>query len=199
MLINEVYFIGSFPTYTQTPKEHIPEFAFIGRSNVGKSSLINMLTNRKGLAKVSNTPGKTQLINYFKINDNWHLVDLPGYGYAKLSKTKRKEFQDMIENYLVKKGTLVCTFVLLDSRHDLQSIDKEFINWCGEAKIPIVLVFTKVDKLRPNERNKNIERLKNSLLENWETLPDIFVTSSETGEGGEEIIKFIGKLVRELT
>lgn len=199
MLLQEVYFIGSFPTYTQTPKDQIPEFAFIGRSNVGKSSLINMLTNRKGLAKVSNTPGKTQLINYFKINDTWHLVDLPGYGYAKLSKKKRKEFKDMIENYLLKKNTIVCTFILLDSRHDLQQIDQEFINWCGEVGLPIVLIFTKVDKLRPRERQKNIDRLRNSLLEYWETLPQTFISSSETGEGRDEILEFINNLVLELT
>jgi GTP-binding protein len=198
MHIDKVYFCGSFPSYTLTPSDEKPEFAFIGRSNVGKSSLINMLTNRKTLAKVSNTPGKTQLINYFMINELWYLVDLPGYGYAKLSKTKRKEFESMIENYLVKKTTLVCTFVLIDSRHDLQKIDREFISWCGMARIPICLVFTKMDKLRPLERDKNITRLRNSLLENWEILPDNFISSAEKGEGREEILNFIQKLVKKV-
>lgn len=191
MQISKVYFCGSFPTYNQTPKDGKPEFAFIGRSNVGKSSLINMLTNRKTLAKVSNTPGKTQLINYFMINESWYLVDLPGYGYAKLSKTKRKEFQNMIENYLTQKSTIVCTFVLIDSRHDLQNIDLEFLNWCGTAQIPICLVFTKMDKLRPLERDKNIARLKTSLLEYWEELPSNFNSSAETTEGRDNILQFI--------
>ena len=198
MHIKEVYFSGSFPTYTQTPKDQRPEFAFIGRSNVGKSSLINMLTNRKGVAKVSNTPGKTQLINYFLINDLWYLVDLPGYGYAKLSKTKRKEFQSMIEDYLIKKETIVCTFILIDCRHDLQSLDLEFINWCGISRLPICLVFTKMDKLRPNERNKNVSRLKESLLEHWEELPTTFLTSADTFEGRDDILKYIHKLVKKL-
>jgi len=199
MNIKEVYFCGSFPTFNQTPTDGKPEFAFIGRSNVGKSSLINMLTNRKTLAKVSNTPGKTQLINYFMINESWYLVDLPGYGYAKLSKTKRKEFRNMIESYLVRKNTIVCTFVLIDSRHDLQNIDLEFINWCGLAKIPICIIFTKMDKLRPLERNKNIDRLKKSLLQYWEELPPNFISSADTAEGRDEILSFIENLVNELS
>lgn len=199
MPLNDVYFIGSFPTYNQTPKEQLPEFAFIGRSNVGKSSLINMITDRTHLAKVSNTPGKTQLINYFKVDESWHLVDLPGYGYAKLSKTKRLEFRKMIEDYLVKKTTIVCTFILLDARHDLQDIDLEFINWCGMAQLPICLIFTKMDKLRPNERNKNVSRLKNSLLQHWETLPPLFLSSSETAEGRDEIVNYIRELVKKVS
>ncbi|MDA9774139.1 ribosome biogenesis GTP-binding protein YihA/YsxC [Saprospiraceae bacterium] len=199
MTVSEVYFCGSFPTFNQTPTDGKPEFAFIGRSNVGKSSLINMITNRKTLAKVSNTPGKTQLINYFMINDSWYLVDLPGYGYAKLSKTKRKEFSNMIESYLVRKNTIVCTFVLLDSRHDLQKLDLEFLNWCGTAKIPICLIFTKMDKLRPLERDKNIDRLRKSLLQYWEELPVNFISSAETAEGRDDILNYIDNLVKELT
>ncbi len=198
MQIHKVYFCGSFPSYNQTPDDGKPEFAFIGRSNVGKSSLINMLTNRKTLAKVSNTPGKTQLINYFMINESWYLVDLPGYGYAKLSKTKRKEFRNMIESYLVRKQSIVCTFVLIDSRHDLQDIDLEFLNWCGTARIPICLIFTKMDKLRPREREKNIKRLKDSLLEYWEELPTNFNSSSETAEGRDNILEFIQSYVSKL-
>lgn len=198
MFIQEVYFTGSFPTYTQTPKDGLPEFAFIGRSNVGKSSLINMLTNRKFLAKVSNTPGKTQLINYFKINESWYLVDLPGYGYAKLSKSKRKEFESMIENYLIKKETIVCTFILIDSRHDLQQIDLEFVNWCGASGLPICIIYTKLDKLRPSEKVGNIKRLEKSLLEHWESLPASFVSSAETREGGEEILHYIEELIKKL-
>lgn len=198
MHIESVFFTGSFPTFRDTPKTGIPEFAFIGRSNVGKSSLINMLTGRKSVAKVSNTPGKTQLINYFLIDESWYLVDLPGYGYAKLSKTKRKEFRSMIENFLVRKETIVCTFVLIDVRHDLQAIDLEFINWCGASRLPIALVFTKMDKLRPNERNKNVERLQNSLLEHWETLPEIFLSSSENAEGREGLLKYITSILKSL-
>jgi len=198
MHIDQVYFNGSFPSYRDTPKNGIPEFAFIGRSNVGKSSLINMLTSRKGIAKVSNTPGKTQLINYFLIDDSWYLVDLPGYGYAKLSKTKRKEFRLMIENFLVKKETIVCTFILLDVRHDLQALDLEFINWCGASQLPIALIFTKMDKLRPNERSKNVGRLKKSLLEHWEALPEVFLSSSETAEGRDEILGYITSILTTL-
>ncbi len=198
MHIDEVYFHGSFPSYRDTPKNGVPEFAFIGRSNVGKSSLINMLTNRKSIAKVSNTPGKTQLINYFLIDDSWYLVDLPGYGYAKLSKTKRKEFRLMIENFLVRKETIVCTFILIDVRHDLQALDLEFINWCGASRLPIALVFTKMDKLRPNEREKNVSRLKKSLLEHWEALPEVFITSSETSEGRDDVLQYIRSIISNL-
>jgi GTP-binding protein len=198
MHIESVYFSGSFPSFRETPKTGVPEFAFIGRSNVGKSSLINMLTNRKSVAKVSNTPGKTQLINYFLIDESWYLVDLPGYGYAKLSKTKRKEFRIMIESFLVRKETIVCTFVLIDVRHDLQALDLEFINWCGASRLPIALVFTKMDKLRPNERNKHVSRLKNSLLEHWEALPEVFLSSAETSEGREDILKYIYGVIKEL-
>lgn len=198
MIIDRVFFSGSFPSYTQTPSGQYPEFAFIGRSNVGKSSLINMLTGRKSMAKVSNTPGKTQLLNYFLINDAWYLVDLPGYGYAKLSKTKRKEFKTMIESFLLQKRSIVCTFVLIDSRHDLQKLDAEFINWCGMSGLPICLLFTKMDKLRPNERAKNLNRLKKSLLEHWEELPAHFATSSETQEGRDEVLQFMADILKEL-
>lgn len=198
MQIKQIEFIGSFPSYTKTPHDNLPNFAFIGRSNVGKSSLINMLSDRKAIAKVSNTPGKTQLINYFKVNESWHLVDLPGYGYAKISKKMRAEFRKMIENYLVNKNSLVCTFVLLDCRHSLQEIDREFINWCGANRIPIALIFTKLDKLKPTERAKRVKRLKNDLLESWEYLPDLFLSSSETREGQKEILGFIDQVLSSL-
>ena len=176
---------------TKAPKDRIPEYAFIGRSNVGKSSLINMLMGRKGLAKTSGKPGKTQLINHFKINDNWFLVDLPGYGYAQISKKKRTIFQYFIENYFKERQQLVCTFVLIDSRHDPQKIDLEFMQFLGENKIPFCIVFTKADKLGSSKLNKQIISYKKKLLTSWETLPTSFITSSSTGLGKDEFLEFI--------
>ena len=176
---------------TKAPKDRIPEYAFIGRSNVGKSSLINMLMGRKDLAKISGKPGKTQLINHFKINDDWFLVDLPGYGYAKISKKKRTIFQYFIENYFKEREQLVCTFVLIDSRHDPQKIDLEFMKFLGENQIPFCIVFTKADKLGSSTLNKQIVSYKKKLLNNWETLPTSFVTSSSTGLGKDEFLEFI--------
>lgn len=176
---------------TKAPKDRIPEYAFIGRSNVGKSSLINMLMGRKDLAKTSGKPGKTQLINHFKINDNWFLVDLPGYGYAKISKKKRTIFQYFIENYFKERQQLVCTFVLIDSRHDPQKIDLEFMQFLGENKIPFCIVFTKADKLGSSKLNKQIISYKKKLLTSWETLPTSFITSSSTGLGKDEFLEFI--------
>lgn len=199
MPIEKIDFIGSFPSLSKTPNDGLPNFAFIGRSNVGKSSLINMLTNRKKLAKVSNTPGKTQLINYFRINESWHLVDLPGYGYAKISKKMREAWRLMINNYLLKKESLVCTFILLDVRHSLQQIDQDFINWCGENQLPIAIVFTKLDKLKPSERSKLIKRLKNDILQSWEVLPPLFLSSAESGEGQLEILTFIQNVIQSLS
>ena len=176
---------------TKAPKDRIPEYAFIGRSNVGKSSLINMLMGRKDLAKTSGKPGKTQLINHFKINDNWFLVDLPGYGYAQISKKKRTIFQYFIENYFKERQQLVCTFVLIDSRHDPQKIDLEFMQFLGENKIPFCIVFTKADKLGSSKLNKQIISYKKKLLTSWETLPTSFITSSSTGLGKDEFLEFI--------
>ena len=176
---------------TKAPKDRIPEYAFIGRSNVGKSSLINMLMGRKDLAKTSGKPGKTQLINHFKINDNWFLVDLPGYGYAKISKKKRTIFQYFIENYFKERQQLVCTFVLIDSRHDPQKIDLEFMQFLGENQIPFCIVFTKADKLGSSKLNKQIISYKKKLLTSWETLPTSFITSSSTGLGKDEVLEFI--------
>lgn len=176
---------------TKAPKDRIPEYAFIGRSNVGKSSLINMLMGRKDLAKTSGKPGKTQLINHFKINDTWFLVDLPGYGYAKISKKKRTIFQYFIENYFKEREQLVCTFVLIDSRHDPQKIDLEFMNFLGNNQIPFCIVFTKADKLGSSKLNKQIVSYKKKLLNTWETLPTSFITSSSSGLGKDDFLNFI--------
>ena len=176
---------------TKAPKDRIPEYAFIGRSNVGKSSLINMLMERKDLAKTSGKPGKTQLINHFLINKSWFLVDLPGYGYAQISKKKRTIFQFFIENYFKEREQLVCTFVLIDSRHDPQKIDLEFMKFLGENQIPFCIVFTKADKLGSSKINKQITSYKKKLLNTWETLPTSFITSSSTGLGREEFLTFI--------
>lgn len=173
------------------PKERLPEYAFIGRSNVGKSSLINMLMERKALAKTSGKPGKTQLINHFKINDEWFLVDLPGYGYAQVSKKKRVIFQYFIENYFKEREQLVCTFVLIDSRHDPQKIDLDFMRFLGENQIPFCLIFTKADKLPSSKLNKQITSYKKKLLQHWETVPTSFLTSSTSGLGRKEFLDFI--------
>ena len=176
---------------TKAPKDRIPEYAFIGRSNVGKSSLINMLMQRKDLAKTSGKPGKTQLINHFKINDSWFLVDLPGYGYAQVSKKKRVIFQHFIENYFKEREQLVCTFVLIDSRHDPQKIDLDFMRFLGENQIPFCIAFTKADKLGSSKLNKQITSYKKKLLQTWEEVPTSFITSSSTGFGRDEFLQFI--------
>ncbi|QQS28528.1 MAG: YihA family ribosome biogenesis GTP-binding protein [Sphingobacteriales bacterium] len=189
MNIISANFIGSFVKLSQCPAPTLPEYAFIGRSNVGKSSLINMLTGRKALAKVSVTPGKTQTINHFLINNQWYLVDLPGYGYAKVSKTQRKAWEQFIQNYLVKRDNLQCVFLLIDSRIPPQQSDLEFANWLGERLIPFVIVFTKIDdkKFTP----KNIEVFKTAMLQTWETLPQMLMTSAEKKKGKEEMLDFI--------
>ena len=191
MKIKSAEFLMSNSNVIKAPKDRIPEYAFIGRSNVGKSSLINMLMERKDLAKISGKPGKTQLINHFKINDEWFLVDLPGYGYAQISKKKRTIFQYFIENYFKEREQLVCTFVLIDSRHDPQKIDLEFMHFLGENQIPFCLVFTKADKLGSSKLNKQITSYKKKLLDSWETLPMTFLTSSSTGLGRKEFLDFI--------
>ncbi len=191
MKIKTAKFVISNTDVSKCPKERIPEYAFIGRSNVGKSSLINMLTNHKKLAKISGKPGKTQLINHFLINDNWFLVDLPGYGYAKVSKSKRKSFQDFIKDYFLQREQLVCSFILVDSRHEPQKIDLEFMQFLGENGIPFCIVFTKADKMGNTKLQKNLINYKNKILESWESVPTHFVTSSETSMGKEDVLKFI--------
>ena len=191
MKIKSAEFVISNTDYKLCPKETHPEYAFIGRSNVGKSSLINALVNRKNLAKTSGKPGKTQLINHFKINDSWFLVDLPGYGYASTSKTNREMFKEMINKYLLNRKNLICLFVLLDIRHNPQSIDLEFMEKMGQEKIPFVMVFTKSDKISQTQISKNIKLYKTEMLKQWEYLPDMFITSSENKNGISEILKFI--------
>ncbi len=194
MKIKSAEFVMSNSNVMKAPKDRIPEYAFIGRSNVGKSSLINMLMQRKSLAKTSGTPGKTQLINHFKINDSWFLVDLPGYGYAKVSKKKRVIFQRFIENYFKEREQLVCTFVLVDSRHDPQRIDLDFMRFLGENQIPFCIVFTKADKLGSSKLNKQILSYKKKLLQTWEEVPMSFITSSSSGLGRDEFLQFIQDL-----
>ena len=191
MKIKSAEFVISNTDYKLCPKETHPEYAFIGRSNVGKSSLINALVNRKNLAKTSGKPGKTQLINHFKINDSWFLVDLPGYGYASTSKTNREMFKEMINKYLLNRKNLICLFVLLDIRHNPQSIDLEFMGKMGQEKTPFVMVFTKSDKISQTQISKNIKLYKTEMLKQWEYLPDMFITSSENQNGISEILKFI--------
>ena len=191
MKIKSADFVISNTDIDKCPKERIPEYAFIGRSNVGKSSLINMLTGRKSLAKTSGKPGKTQLINHFKINDNWFLVDLPGYGYAKVSKKNRSIFAKFIYEYLEKRENLICTFVLVDSRHEPQKIDMLFMEWLGQNQIPFIIIFTKMDKLSSSQLNKNITKYKTEMLKTWEDIPQTFRSSAESGLGKSEILKFI--------
>lgn len=194
MKVNTATFVISNTDVDRCPKDNIPEYAFIGRSNVGKSSLINALTDHKKLAKTSGKPGKTQLINHFKINDSWFLVDLPGYGYAQVSKTKRKTFQSFIKDYFLKREQLVCSFVLVDSRHLPQKIDLEFMQFLGENGIPFGIIFTKADKLGSSVLNKHITKYKKELLKTWEQIPTHFITSSETNMGTEDVLKFIAQV-----
>ncbi|MCB9189768.1 MAG: YihA family ribosome biogenesis GTP-binding protein [Flavobacteriales bacterium] len=191
MEIKEAKFVMSNTDWRKCPKPSLPEYAFIGRSNVGKSSLINMLTQRKSLAKVSATPGKTQLINHFVMDDQWLLADLPGYGYAKVSKEKRVKFHNFTLDYLRNRENLMCTFVLIDSRLKPQAIDLEFFEFCGTKGIPFVIVFTKYDKLTIAEKEANITAYKEKLLESWNSLPPIFLSSSVKGTGREDILDFI--------
>lgn len=191
MIINTAEFKVSNTNVQKCPPPDLPEYAFIGRSNVGKSSLINMLVNKKKLAKTSGKPGKTQLINHFLVNNNWYLVDLPGYGYAKSSKTERAKWSKMIKNYILKRENLMCLFVLIDSRHEAQKIDLEFITFLGENAIPFVLVFTKSDKNSGSQLDKNLSTYKKVLKKTWEELPQIFVSSAEKKTGRDEILDFI--------
>ena len=193
MIIKHAKFSKSSSHYTQCPTENMPEYAFIGRSNVGKSSLINMLVNYKDLAKTSSTPGKTTLINHFIINDNWYLVDLPGYGYAKVSKDSRTKWEIAFRDYLSNRKNLMTVFVLIDANIPPQTIDLEFLNWLGNKKLPIGIIFTKCDKSNVNKINKNLQIFESTMLKDWEALPTCFTSSSKTKVGNDEILDFIEK------
>lgn len=195
MTIKHTKFIGSFPKVGQCPADTRPEYAFIGRSNVGKSSLINLLTGRREIARTSKTPGKTQLLNYYLVNDEWYLVDLPGYGYARISKRKREEWERMIRAYLLNRPNLQCAFVLVDANIPPQKIDVDFINWLGEIRVPFVLVYTKTDRIKHEEDlQKNLTAIRAELLQYWNELPQQFITSARRGEGKEEILTFIEEI-----
>jgi len=198
MEIISAEFVISNSDYTKCPNSQLPEYAFIGRSNVGKSSLINMLTNKKNLAKTSSKPGKTLLINHFLINQTWHIVDLPGYGYASIGKDMRQKLKEIIEGYLLYRPQLTNVFLLIDSRHAPQKIDMDFMQWMGENEIPFAIVFTKIDKLSQTKSKDNIEKYKDSLAEVWETFPKIFVTSSEKQQGREDLLDYIDEINRSL-
>ena len=206
MKIDRIEFSCSSPSLKICPKEEIPEFAFIGRSNVGKSSLINMLAGRKALAKVSGTPGKTRMINHFRVSSSmeriaapfdWFLVDLPGYGFAKLSKSEREKFEGMIRTYLEKRDNLALTFLLVDARHEPQRIDVEFMNWLGDHEVAFIILFTKCDKLSKTVLQTNITAYKKTLSESWEELPAMVTTSAETKHGREEVLDIIGQALKE--
>ena len=194
MHVKSARFVISNTEVAKCPKSKLPEYAFIGRSNLGKSSLINALCNKKNLAKTSSRPGKTQLINHFLINENWHLVDLPGFGYARVSKTQKKVFQKFITNYFKERTQLVTAFLLVDIRHEPQPIDLNFMQWLGENFIPFSIIFTKADKLKPKAIEKNIADYSKELLDTWEELPPQFVTSSLHRSGVEEVLKYIDSL-----
>ena len=198
MNIKSAEFVISNTDYTSCPQDGKPEYAFIGRSNVGKSSLINMLTNRKGLAMTSSTPGKTMLINHFLINDQWYLVDLPGYGYARRGKENREKLRGIIEDYVLERTAMTSLFVLVDSRHEPQAIDLEFMEWLGENGIPFSIVFTKGDKQGAGKLKMNVNAYKAEMLKSWEELPPVFVTSAETGIGKDELLAYIDAINKSL-
>ena len=198
MIIREAKFLVSNSNVSKCPESAMPEYAFIGRSNVGKSSLINMLTNNKKLALTSSKPGKTRLINHFVINEEWYLVDLPGYGFTKTGKASRQQFSKIIRDYVLKRSQLTCIFVLIDSRLSPQKIDIEFINWLGESGVPFSIVFTKADKVSGSKVNANIESFKGEMLKYWEEFPPFFVSSSVERKGREEILKYIHQINSEL-
>ena len=198
-LITSATFEKSSARFEDCPPPTLPEYAFIGRSNVGKSSLINMLTGRNKLAKVSGRPGKTQLINHFKINESWYLVDLPGYGWAKVSKTEKEKWKVMIDNYLLQRENLISVFVLIDCRLEPQKIDQEFMAWLGESGVPFGMIFTKTDKLNKTKLASNIARYNREMKKMWEDLPTQFFSSSETGEGRQEILQYIGEINRSVS
>ena len=196
MEIKKARFIVSNNEVEKCPEPNKPEYAFIGRSNVGKSTLINMLTNRKSLAKISGKPGKTRLINHFLINEEWYLVDLPGYGYASLPMQERKKWEKFVKGYILKRVNLYSLFVLIDSRHQPFPIDLEFMEWLGISRIPFSIIFTKTDKLKPEQLEDNIRNYERKMLEKWESMPEYFKTSSLTGLGREKILKFISDVNR---
>ena len=198
MKITEALFSGSSTRVSEKPKQKYPEFAFIGRSNVGKSSLINMLCKNKKLAMTSSKPGKTRLVNHFLINRQWYLVDLPGYGYAKMSATGKQKLEQVIRNYINLSQEMVMLFVLIDSRHDIGQVDMDFLIELGQSQIPFAIIFTKGDKLGPNALSAQIEKNKQKILELWEELPPVFVSSSENGQGREEILNYIGSVLDSL-
>ncbi len=195
--MNTVTFIKSSPDIKSCPKDNMPEYAFVGRSNVGKSSLINYISGFKKLAKTSSQPGKTRLINHFLVDEAWYLVDLPGYGYAKISKSERQKFRLVIEQYLLMRKSLVCLFVLIDSRHEPQAIDLQFLRWLGENQIPFTICFTKTDKLSKDQLHNSLKNYKNKLLEEWESLPQFFLSSVFNKTGKDEILTFIYKTIAE--
>ncbi len=194
MQIKSAEFMMSNSEVAKCPKDRLPEYAFIGRSNVGKSSLINMLMLRKNLAKTSGRPGKTQLINHFLINKNWYLVDLPGYGYARVSKSSKKVFQKFITDYFEKREQMILAFVLVDCRHEPQPIDMEFMEWLGENQIPFSIIFTKADKLKPLALERKIQSYSEKMLETWEEMPKFFITSASTSIGRDEVLNYIESL-----
>ena len=198
MEIKKSEFVISAPTVSKCPSDTKPEYAFIGRSNVGKSSLINMLCNHKNLAKTSATPGKTLLINHFIINNEWYLVDLPGYGFANRSKSVQQKITNMITSYILQREQLINTFVLVDIRHEQQKIDREFIDWLGQSNVPFAIIFTKADKLGPVRARQNAEAWMRKLSDTWEELPPYFVTSSETKAGRDEVLGYIEQINAEL-
>ena len=198
MKIKKAAFAGSSTRVDQRPKLRLPEFAFIGRSNVGKSSLINMLTGNGSLAKTSSTPGKTRLVNHFLINERWYLVDLPGYGFAKMPNAERKQLSDTINDYLDNSGELALLFVLVDSRHDIQRNDLEFIETLGRDGIPFAIIYTKCDKMGPEALKAQMERNAAALLEQWEELPPVFVSSATAASGKEEILAYIDNVLKNL-
>lgn len=197
MEIKEARFLISNTDLDKCPAPNKPEYAFIGRSNVGKSSLINMLTNKKSLAKTSVNPGKTRLINHFLINEAWYLVDLPGYGYAKIGKQERKKWEKFVRKYILMRENLFCLFVLIDSRHEPQNVDLEFMEWLGMSQVPFAMVFTKTDKLKPEELEQNVKNYEAKMLESWEFMPPYFTSSVSTGEGKKEILNYIQDINRE--
>lgn len=195
MIIRKAEFVQSVTSLKECPTAEKPEFAFIGRSNVGKSSLINMLTGNSGLAKTSQTPGKTQTINHFIINDEWFLVDMPGYGYAKTGRSLRKDWEKFIRDYILNRETLINLFVLIDSRHEPLKNDLEFVSWLGQNNIPFSLIFTKIDKLSSAKLNKNLIAYKKKLNQEWEVLPPIFTTSAEAKYGRDELLNYIDTIL----
>ena len=196
MTIKEARFLKSSNGLKGCPRDNLPEYAFIGRSNVGKSSLINMLTNRNKLAKTSTTPGKTQLINHFLINKEWYLVDLPGYGYARMPVKEREKMMNMIREYILKRQNLACLFLLIDTRLEMQKADRQFLQFLGSNQIPFALVFTKTDKITPAQVRQNIDQYKKNLLESWESLPPVFLTSAFHKKGRKELLEFIKETLR---